>query len=684
MKTVGTKKYRSLLLALALLCVVALVGATATYKPVVSADQIVKPVMTDGASVRFMEDDKKDGIRFQMTLGKEEYTELKADKTFESGIILTSTSLLGENELTTESSGISIADTTDSWFIVYDNQEETEWHYASRAVVTDMGADNYGVNLSARGYIYTETLGYVYSDYSAAKNSRSMAYIAEEAIEEETDFDVLQALYKYVSTETLKDGYVCQTGDTVYTLPTFGEERPEYTVIGPKGAVEVINGNKVVLKDAGEYTATLGSNVITLKAYTAAAYEKVVAPLTSDQFEGEVYCNNKGKTEFDEDLKAYKFTQSAATDTIRIVKDSAPYNAIVNGADKYAYLAIDMYFETTPANVFFTVFKDVAKSRGFHTLATSGAYVYDGSTLRDAPGAGGLTTGKWYTIYLTVTEYSNSAFGGNGEIILLYMNGAGVYALKNIRYVDSLPGAAAAENQAQNGWIYTVGTELNLPLNEYGAGYDITDSKGAAVVTDASGAFTLTESGVYTATDGDATITFTAYTAAEYAKVLAPLTSTQFDAQFTAINYGTFTYDAEMNAYAFYQKDGNSKLRIVKDSEIYDKAKARESVTDDYIAVDMYFAGSAVPNVFWPMKSETGVSPQKFNTDFVYVDDGTQIKKNYGAGNMQSGRWYTVYFQATTMPVNAKTGDLELFYGNNYTGIIYLRNIHYVDALPTA
>ena len=143
---------KKLALASVALCGHALVGGAVAYAPVASAEQTMKPVMANGASVRYMTEGKKDGIRFEISVTKDEYAALKTEESFKSGIVLITTSLLGENELTVQTEKIVTADTTDSWFVVYDNAEETEWHYVSRAVVTDMGVANYGVKLSARGY----------------------------------------------------------------------------------------------------------------------------------------------------------------------------------------------------------------------------------------------------------------------------------------------------------------------------------------------------------------------------------------------------------------------------------------------------------------------------------------------------------------------------------------------------
>ena len=241
----------------------------------------------------------------------------------------------------------------------------------------------------------------------------------------------------------LGDGYVCQVGKT-YTLPTFGESDPKYTVT-PNVGVTVVN-NAVRVTVAGEYQARIGNSVMTFTAYTETDYADIVADMTTEQFAGQFYgfaetANNPlVLVSYDETENAYKFVNNmsspAGANQVRVTKDSEMYNKIMDANGQNKYLVFTVKVEVAPKetnhNMIFYFNKDAnATGKVNQTLTTEGVVIYVSGTDVTATRAT-IKTDVWYDIYVPLgTFFENGTLIGTQGVV------EGAFWIKSIRlYAD--------------------------------------------------------------------------------------------------------------------------------------------------------------------------------------------------------------------------------------------------------
>lgn len=607
--------------ALAMIGGLALCGGFFTLQASAETVDPLKPTMTNGASVRLMEGDIKDGIRFEMTITKEQYDSLNKNNVATSGIILTPTQSV-TGEITIDSQQKVVADTTDDWFIVYDNQEKTQYHYASRAVLVDIGSENWGTAVSARGYLYDGTT-YHYTDYTVDNNSRSMKDVAQKAIEKTNDFDQLQSLYKYLSVGTLYDGYVTGINTTsIMTLPENGEERPEYVVTNEKGEeVEVLNGNKVTMGTPGVYTATMGDFSLTYTVYSEADWAKVILPCSSEQFEGVFGVDNNpgnGTFKFDANEKAYRYTHiDAAGVYSRCINDGSFYYQRIANYLNYNYYTFKIKYNARVEDLYFW-------QRGGTTNLWPSGYgnsgpmteIYLGwhhdaiiETETNIPVTWGeLTTGKWYTFYIATSD---------GQIVNTLLNrnatsGVSDFYFKDFKFADEIPNS------------------LNLLLDSADS-----ESAFATPAEDANG------------------------------------------------NY--FKWDETEKAYHYYAADGVDIQRTFEATSDFQTKVAHWSKFG-YYALEIKYNSQIsdlhfpIPGCNQWNDCYLHAYAKVYNSSGELVHTGVWLDINSYCSKLQTGEWYTLYIPAT----GQLQSYFPARNGNSGIADFYIKNLRLVKDLPNA
>ena len=723
MKAIKKNLYYAILFVCATLCSLALFGGFAMRRVFAETTETVEsaynPTMVSGASVRIMDKEKgiKDGIRFMMTMSSDEYEAIKTQEGFKSGILILPTAVSGSDAMEIGTTNVGVAETQGKWYIVYDNQEKTEYHYACCAVLTDMGAENYRTAISARGYVYTSADGYIYTDYSVGENSRTMKQVAEVAVGKTEKYDELYSLYQYITAGEIANGYVYEANGEIYSLPTFGAEKPEYTVTNASGEVTVLNGNKVKLDAAGEYTATMGENTVKFTAYSSADWARMIAPMTSNQYEDDFFgwATNKTTVTYDEEMNAFKRTAQGNTqneDGFTVKDGSVPHQKYVNGWEKYSYVAIDVNFKgqigTTAGTDFANILFRISKTAGGYVFLHN-LNLYDTAlTVKDTRDT--MVKDVWYTIYVPsgmltlqngVTKgwmlFQQQLFAEKEQTAFTD------FYVRNIRFENSLP-TVKTYTALTDGYTYMPNAETQYLLPSYA--YTVT--KNGEPVTTNGRLITLVSVGNYVATDGTNTINFKVVSEEEYGRIIAPLNSTctQFNSDIVPrhSSWATLTYDPTMGAYkhhATYLTAGDSYggrnnvwTGIKADSET-GKKYAENFSKYDYVAFDICIDGTYKTDytnfLFYMSGGSNTSSLYQLHYDEVkkYDMSGNQIK-SVSATTILPNTWYTVYvpldhtksltvqFEQYAFLTQAPVGEIGAWSFADY----WLRNVRFEAGLP--
>lgn len=330
------------------------------------------------------------------------------------------------------------------------------------------------------------------------------------------------------------------------------------------------DGNFVTVTGAaaGAHTLTAaayrGSSRDTVKTapftvYSAEDYAKFVAPLTSNQFDGEVTTlfAHDGEVFFDAENGAYKrrITNKALTgdSSLNVAMTLRPestflakYNA---GYLNYDFVAVDFMFDGVVGTDFTSVLFYVGTQ--IRTLADVSVYAA-GDLDRSAPIAPpALAKKTWYTALVPTGPLFEEY---NGNKIFIAQSPASTSAgsdlwMRNVRFENEL-------NLVRDGYIYRESGEIKgFPTFENPSATYVLESAPAGAALIGGNRIALSVPGAYAVkVNGTETVSFTVYSEEEYPRVLAgnpvqfgSATQTQFNANQTFIdrynaNYQNYNY----------------------------------------------------------------------------------------------------------------------------------------------
>ena len=444
-------------------------------------------------------------------------------------------------------------------------------------------------------------------------------------------------------------------------------------------------------------------SVLTAEDY-AVRYVKNVAPLDNASDSNGLAPKDASYISFDYDseMDAYKVTPLKTDNThmnsIMAESDSETLTKLQQGCDMFTYLAFDMYFSAPGSQNGIT----------FWVATESGAVGYQGywfseityTQTEDNLKLGSYLSVKantWYTIYIQTGGLTKEVNGGYDLFDQAICDGASensVYWVKNIRFEDEIP-EYKEKTYVSDKYIYTVSDkQYSLPAS-FGA-ESILNGPSGEIVLGADNTFKMTEAGLYTATENGKTITFTAYTAEEYEKIVAPLVSDQHDYALTTGNaeYSTFEYDASMNAYKMTPLKNNNTgancLIVNTDNEVYDKITAGcDKYT--YLAFDMCFEESPYGMFWWLYTEDNSMTPYHgyWYGELTYVDaesksiiNSSENKEKYEL--VEGGKWYTVYIQTGGLSTQYTYTSYNLITQQPSEGdnsAYWIRNIRFTDTI---
>lgn len=233
------------------------------------------------------------------------------------------------------------------------------------------------------------------------------------------------------------NGYVYEVRTTLI-LPELGGETTGYTVTDAENSpVEVIGGNTVIAWTAGVYTAAIGGDSISFTVLSAADFARTIAPLDSEQY-ADVFKKNFASDYysfyFDSAMKAFRYTDtspnSATNRGITITSGSSMALKFNAQSAKYNYLAFDIYYITNKTNIQFYVTGLADSTPTNQPVAAESRKIFEvGDANETDVGYSNMTTGKWYTVYITAGTLSW------GDVF--FWNNSGAVAdlyLKNFRF----------------------------------------------------------------------------------------------------------------------------------------------------------------------------------------------------------------------------------------------------------
>ena len=151
---------------------------------VVASDTAIS--MLDGAAVRLTD---PTGLRFKAVVGADYLARFEGDgKTVTYGIIIAPTDYI-TGAFTVEALGEGKYVEVNAEKLQNESTKTEDGYLVFTAALAPVQEDNYGRNFSARSYIKVvegDTTTYYYSEYDATENSRSIAYVAQEALNDTT------------------------------------------------------------------------------------------------------------------------------------------------------------------------------------------------------------------------------------------------------------------------------------------------------------------------------------------------------------------------------------------------------------------------------------------------------------------------------------------------------------------
>lgn len=501
------------------------------------------------------------------------------------------------------------------------------------------------------------------------------------------------------------------------------------------------NGNEVALDQSGntvtldvtalgEYTLTATAKqtgkedvvqATKFTVYDQENYDRIVAPLNT-QFTGDltVRSENWGRVFYDSEMKAYKrealWNEGDGHSALMFVSGSRAFKNMMNGYAKYPYLAIDLCFDGTIGVDFtsFAFYINGGWGKAPVQLNFSEVFIYDtdgyGVQMNQMQG------GKWYTVYVPVTE-SIADYAGWGYYFMTQMSKISDtppaegktgykytdYWIRNVRFEN-----AKEEVSVNNGDVFEEGEVTLARLPRATQAYSILSApEGAEIVN--GNCISATAAGVYKVQAGTQVVTFTVYSKADYARLIAPLTSANgslnggFVPRHTA--WATLSYDETRGAYKnhpMYLTDttanggrNNVWTGISATSETGTRFAANFSKYS-YVAFDLCVDGTYkedYTNFLFYMSGGSNGHIYQLHFDEVkkYDVSGKQIT-TVSATTFLANTWYTIYvpLDQTKPPVvqfeqYAFLTQVPVGESGNWSFADYwLRNVRFESALPTA
>ncbi len=335
------------------------------------------------------------------------------------------------------------------------------------------------------------------------------------------------------------NNYIFEEGAEIRLPVPKKENKQDYTL-----RFEVAGCDTELSADGDFVTVTgagIGTHKLVATAYRGAAadtskeavftvygekeYAEKIAPLTSDQFDGEltVLFAHDGTVEFDAQKQAYKRTitnktlSAAGTElnaAITVKPESTfltKYNA--NYAN-YDYVAVDIMFDGTIGTDFNSVIFYIGSS--IKSLSDCRVYAADDLDRSSLLDASGLTAQTWYTVLVETGPLFEEYL--NNKIFVSQSPGQSPYTdlwVRNVRFENEL-------NLVRDGYIYEQSEEeMSFPtFGNPDAQYEMEGPDGAELI--GGNSIKMSVPGSYTVTvDGKQTVSFDIYETDEYARVLA-------------------------------------------------------------------------------------------------------------------------------------------------------------------
>ena len=483
------------------------------------------------------------------------------------------------------------------------------------------------------------------------------------------------------------------------------------------------NEDVATVDENGQITA-LTSGKTTVKAYvgtdvenalfvtecpvdiaTEAVYARTLDPLSTPAFEGTNITSRKNEWatfSYDSTENAYKY-HATMTDTttnpyynnhLMLVfgKDSRTATMINENISSkaYDYVALDLKYSGVMGTDFGEfMFLSSGDRNTMLELSQVKICNADGTIIEKSA----MTAGEWYTMYIpmptaltedpTCAAYCFIRQGATGATAALSAD----YWVRNAR-LENMP------LQVQNGGVYE---EANIEgvLPKSTAAYVLEVAPEGVTLT--GNKLSSLKAGEYKAV-GDTTVSFTVYTATEFAKIIAPLTNGSYDdCVGTRDNkWATFTYDATEGAYKYHATMTDTNVPSYADNHVVTTLKgvAAEKIvanaaskTYAYVALDLKYSGTMGTDFnsfeFSVDGTRSGLRAITHSTVKVCNQNGQIIN----ASEMQEGEWYTIYMVAPT----TFTVDLNVYFFIRQTaktpGVYqdyWVRNVRFATELPTA
>ena len=338
------------------------------------------------------------------------------------------------------------------------------------------------------------------------------------------------------------------------------------------------------------------------------------------------------------------------------------------------YVAQDAAGNEITATVKYTVTGETAPQATGSTADVldetfSVAIDFGGQTLTEVAFDDIALKGEYYKLTETGITFDASLIGELGikaksEYSVLLKTDAWC-AETTVSFVDEMP--SELNDFTCFNYIYLPGEKIKLPvpMKENRQGYEIfyaingnevnIDERNGVVMLDANeiGEYSLT---AMAKQDGKADVvretTFKICTQEEYDRIIAPC-NTQFTGDFTtrSSNWGTFTYDNEMNAYRrdviWNEGDGHSAVMLASGGRALNNMLSEYSKYP-YVALELCFEGQIGVDFYsfaFYFNGGAGKDPIQmvFSSVQIYDEDGYGVLHD----DMQGGEWYTVYVPVT-------------------------------------
>ena len=439
-------------------------------------------------------------------------------------------------------------------------------------------------------------------------------------------------------------------------------------------------------------------------------YARMLAPLNG-QFEDNIHARNTNWALFTYDKAKNAFKRGVVWNEgdnhsmLAIPNSGNILSKWIEGFGKYPYVALELCFDGVMGEDFnnFTFYFNGGYEGTRFKLTDSAVKIYDMDGY--AVSATELKSNTWYDVFVPCVakpaDYNNWGYYFMTQNSTIPGTSPGVFAgqpvpgyvytdywVRNVRF-DNVTETVTL----QNGYIYEESNMTGL-LPKSATAYTLT--KAPDGVTLNGNRISSLKVGEYTAV-GDTTVSFRVYTATEYDKIIATLTSTQYDGCVGTrnSNWATFTFDDTEGAYKFHPTKieqiasgyVDNHMAITLSGSAVDKILANvESKTYAYVALDLKYSGTMGTDFHSFTFSNTGT-----RVGFKAITDSSikvcnQNGEIINVTTMQAGEWYTVYMPAPT----TFTSDLSVYFfirqqcrtAGEYTDY-WVRNLRFATEIPT-